>query len=203
MRPFDQFPIDVQKTLLALEEQDQKERINGHDISIRLRQIPRETGEFLYLFISSLVNKQTFLGLEIGFSGGYSTIWQGIALKMKKMGQLYSLDHDPKKFHLASRNIALTELIDYVKLFNVDAKSYIMKFNEKFDYVFLDAEKEEYLEFYNLLRNKTHSGTVLVADNVISNEEDVKDFLTAIHNDDQVTSIINPVGKGLAIVRWV
>ncbi len=202
MRPFKLFPTNIQEILMSLEEKDREERKSRLEISIRLRQIPRETGEFLFQFLLSIVNKKTFVGLEIGSSGGYSTIWQGVALKMKNMGHLYSLDHDPKKYQVALKNITASQLMDYVTLRNVDAKTYINESSENFDYIFLDAEKEDYFEFYNLLKENTHSGTVLIADNVISHGKDIKNFLTAIHNDKQVTSIINPVGKGLAIVRW-
>ncbi|UCE14048.1 MAG: class I SAM-dependent methyltransferase [Candidatus Heimdallarchaeota archaeon] len=203
MRPFDSFPSNIQNILVMLEEQDRKEREDGLDRLKRLRQIPRETGEFLYQFLMILVPQyQHFVGLEIGTSGGYSTLWQAMALVESGKGKLISLDHDPKKCQIASKNIQNTIASEYITLIQADAKDYIQKCQESIYYVFLDAEKEDYVEFYELLVNRLPSGAILIADNVISHEKDLNDFLNRIQNDQRVSTIILPVGKGLALVRW-
>jgi predicted O-methyltransferase YrrM len=81
LQPFDLLPSTVQKILIRLEEKDRKEREAGLDRLERLRQILRETGEYLLQFLITFSRQfPNFLGLEIGTSGGYSTIWQGMAL---------------------------------------------------------------------------------------------------------------------------
>ncbi len=204
MQPFDLFPTSLQKILVKLEDQDRKEREAKLDRMQRLRQIPRETGEFLYQFLTSFVPQfPQFIGLEIGSSGGYSTLWQGMALVTSACGKLISLDHDPKKYRLAYENIKATGIDQYVTLSQGDAKDYLKNSQGKFSYVFLDAEKEDYLEFFMLLKDHVSSGTVLIADNVISHKDDVLNFLEMIHEDCRVSSIILPVGQGLAYVRWI
>lgn len=204
MRPFDLLPTSLQKILVKLEDQDRKEREAKLDRMQRLRQIPRDTGEFLYQFLTSFVPQfPNFLGLEIGSSGGYSTLWQGMALLASGHGKLISLDHDPKKYRLAYENINTTEINQYITLIQGDAKEYLKKGKAKYSYVFLDAEKEDYLEFFNLLTDHVSSGTVLIADNVISHKEYLNDFLASIQRESKVSSSIFPVGKGLAFVRWI
>ena len=202
MKPFDLLPSYIQEVLVKLEEQDTKERAAGAHISKRLRQIPRETGEYLYSFLTSLIAKPSFVGLEIGGSGGYSGIWQGAACQAKRMGKLYSIENDTRKNEIARENVKNARLEQHLELINADAKRYISDFTGKFDYIFLDAEKEDYSTYYRLLDRKVHPGTVLIADNVISHANDMEDFLKAITRDPMVITYILPVGKGLAIVTW-
>jgi len=98
LKPFDLIPIEFQKILKTLEEQDQRERNENLKRSLRLRQIPRVTGEFLiqFLLIHAPSFSEEFVGIEIGTSGGYSTLWQGLALHNLGYGQLVSLDNDPR-----------------------------------------------------------------------------------------------------------
>lgn len=204
LRPFDTFSSSIQNILIKLEEQDRKEREEGLDRAKRLRQIPRETGEFLYQFLIIFVPQfPHFIGLEIGTSGGYSTLWQSMALVTCGKGKFTSLEHDPKKYQIARKNIQNTVASEYVALVQADAMEYIKKCQKRINYVFLDAEKEDYIDFYELLVNRLPSGAVLIADNVISHEIDLNDFLNRVQNDRRVLTTILPVGKGLALVRWL
>ena len=143
MQPFDLFPTSLQKILVKLEDQDRKEREAKLDRMQRLRQIPRETGEFLFQFLTTFTPQfSNFVGLEIGTSGGYSTLWQGMALVTNGHGKLISLDNDPTKHQLASENIKSTEVSKYVELIQGDAKDYLKKSKERFSYVFMDCEKD-------------------------------------------------------------
>ena len=203
MKPFDLLPSPVQNILIRLEEKDRKERDAGLDRLKRLRQIPRETGEFLFQFLMSFSRQfPDFLGLEIGTSGGYSTLWQGMALVRNGQGKLISLDLDPKKYQLASQNITSTGVSQFVELIHGDAKDYLKETRNQFNYVFMDCEKEDYLYFFKQLVNRLTHG-VLIADNVISHADDVQEFIELVNSDSRVSSIILPIGKGLALVQWL
>ena len=95
MKIFDSLNDIEKETLIKLEEQDTKEREQELDKSVRLRQIPRETGEFLFNLLSGLIssNPGNWNGLEIGGSGGYSTMWQGLALKKQSIVKGYISRH--------------------------------------------------------------------------------------------------------------
>ncbi|MFX0211453.1 MAG: O-methyltransferase [Candidatus Hodarchaeota archaeon] len=204
MKPFDLFPSSLQKILIKLEERDKKEREAGLGRFQRLRQIPRETGEFLFQFLTVFsLQFPEFVGLEIGTSGGYSTLWQGMALAINDLGRLISLDHDPKKYQLASENISSSEVGKYVTLIQGDAKKYLTKSRKRFNYVFMDCKKEDYVYFFNYFITRLTSGSVLIADNVISHADDMPDFIEQIKNHTRVSSIILPIGSGLAFIRWL
>ncbi|MFX0114310.1 MAG: O-methyltransferase [Candidatus Hodarchaeota archaeon] len=197
--------LSTQKVLLRLEEQDHAEREAKLDVSVRLRQIPRATGEFLYLFLASHAQKYfpRFLGLEIGSSGGYSTIWQGQALQALGHGKLISLDIDPRKIRLAQENIKEANCIKHLEVVQANAKDYLQRSPyQNFHYVFLDAEKEDYLQYYEMLVEKwLPKDAVIIADNVISHGEDLGDFLERVDNDDRVMNTTLPIGKGLSLIR--
>ncbi|MHA2202971.1 MAG: O-methyltransferase [Candidatus Hodarchaeales archaeon] len=204
MQPFDLLPLSVQKILIKLEEKDRKEREAGLDRLQRLRQIPRETGEFLFQFLMTFSSQfPDFVSLEIGTSGGYSTIWQGMALAKNGRGRLISIDHDPLKYQLASENVKSTGVSQFVELIQGDAKDYLKKCQERFSYVFMDCEKEDYAYFFNFLVDRLTRGSVLIADNVISHADDLQDFVKNIRNDSRVSSVILPIGSGLAFIRWI
>jgi len=205
LRPFDFLSPNIQKILLKLEDQDRKEREANLDRFLRLRQIPRETGEFLFQFLSSYARLSNFTGIEIGTSGGYSTLWQGIALSNNGQGLLISLDNDPRKYQCAFENIKGTSVAKFVKLIQCDAKKYLQDLtNQEIHYVFLDAEKEDYQDYYNILANSEciSNNMVLIADNVISHAKELKEFLETVQEDPKVSSIILTIGQGLSFIRW-
>jgi hypothetical protein len=71
MHPFDNFPENVKNVLLKLETRDSRERKEGTERKIRLRQIPRESANFLFLNVVQLANtsNRSLKGLEVGSSG--------------------------------------------------------------------------------------------------------------------------------------
>ncbi|MFW9905286.1 MAG: O-methyltransferase [Candidatus Thorarchaeota archaeon] len=204
MQPFDLLPSPVQKILINLEEKDRKERDAGLDRLKRLRQIPRETGEFLFQFLMTFsLQFPDFLGLEIGTSGGYSTLWQGMALVRNGHGRLISIDHDPKKYKMANENVLSTEASQFVELIHGDAKDFLKKSQNTFNYVFIDCEKEDYCYFFESLVNRLTPGTVLIADNVISHADYMEGFINQIKCNSKVSSVILTIGSGLAFTRWI
>lgn len=204
MRPFDLLSSKTKEVLLKLEERDAQERIDETEGSIRLRQIPRESGEFLYQFLTIHASRFDLLGIEIGSSGGYSTIWQALALESNGQGTLISLEIDPIKVKLAEKNLKNADITQFAIVIQTDAKRYLKNLpRTHLHYVFLDAEKEDYLDYYKLISPHMRSGSVMIADNMLSHEEDMTEFLNVIYQDTRVSGLVLPVGKGLALVRWL
>lgn len=203
MEVFASLPEKTRSLLEELEQKDREERNAELPKEVRLRQIPRVTGLFLYHLLLTHVPRfgPTFNGLEVGTSGGYSTIWQALSLSHLGFGLLQSLDVDPSKTEMAQRNISAANLGSYVRLQNEDLGSFIASnLSSPLHYVFLDAEKEDYVRHFQLVKPKLVRGGLLVADNVVSHGEDMKDFLTLLPTDPDVMASIIDVGKGLALV---
>ncbi len=102
--------------------------------------------------------------LEIGTLIGYSAILMG--KELEPAAQLITIEIDPDEAQVAEDNIRKAEIPPTVKILVGDALEILPKLKGKFDLVFLDAEKSEYLDYLKLVEAKLHSGSVVVADNV-------------------------------------
>lgn len=207
LHPFDTLEKNITEVLETLEKQEEYETTSKLDKTVRLRQIPRETGEFLYqsLYHFGNLNKEPITGIEIGTSGGYSGIWQALGLRRigKQNSKILSLENDPKKLEMATKNIKTCNLHDYLEIIDVDARKYLEKQKEskkKFNYFFIDAEKEDYAYYYKMAKELAVKNAILYADNVISHKSELGEFLDLITKDKDVITTIIPIGKGLAEV---
>lgn len=215
LQPFETLEQNTCRLMESLEKQDIDEREKNLETKVRLRQIPRETGEFLFQSIYQIgkLSNKTLKGIEIGTSGAYSTIWQALAFQKigKEGSKLLTLEIDPKKIALAKKNIHICNLESQIEIVEGDAKQFLKKQKEsdnKYDYFFLDAEKEDYAYYYPLIKEIASDNAIMYADNVISHKEYLKGFLDLIEKDKDVLSTVIPIGKGVAKVifpqtqRW-
>jgi predicted O-methyltransferase YrrM len=107
--------------------------------------------------------------LEIGTLGGYSTIWMGRALPPD--GQLITLEIDPGHAAVARQNLARAQLSDRVQLWLAPAAASLAKLAaehvEPFDLIFIDADKASSDAYFLAALDLSHSGTLIVVDNVV------------------------------------
>ena len=183
---------EIIELLKDLEAMDAVERVEGLPSSARMRNITPDVGLFLNILVKA--TKATSI-LEIGTSNGYSTIWLGLATQ-ENNGQLITLEVDPRKVKLAKENLEKAGLVNTVKLIEGDAKETLRILEKEFDFVFLDAEKEDYLEFFHLIFPKLKKGGVIVADNVISHAEDLKEYVDFVRANPNTQSVLVPIGRG-------
>ena len=123
-------------------------------------------GKFLYI-LAKLVRARRIL--EIGTLGGYSAIWLGRALP--EDGHMVTLEIDPLHAKVARRNLARAMLLGTVEVREGPALELLPKLieagEEPFDLIFIDADKEAYLEYFELALHLSRPGTLIVADNMI------------------------------------
>ena len=123
-------------------------------------------GKFLYM-LAKLAGARRIL--EIGTLGGYSAIWLGRALP--ENGCLLTLEIDPLHARIARRNLARAMLLGTVVVREGPAPDLLAKLvaagEEPFDLIFIDADKEAYLEYFDFSLKLSRPGTLIVADNVI------------------------------------
>lgn len=139
--------------------------------------------------------------LEIGTLHGYSAILITINILIQKAGKkklnidfennssepiLFTLEKDGEMAQIARSNIENSGLSDKIHLINGDALKEIPKLKSKykFDMVFLDATKTEYLKYLQLIEQYglLNKRAVVVADNVIMYEDEMKDYLDYVRN---------------------
>jgi predicted O-methyltransferase YrrM len=185
----------IRAVLARLEQQDAAERAAGLPAADRSRQVEPTTGRFLF----SLVAPQTDCEvLEIGGSRGYSTIW--LAAGVRHLGgRVLSVEHDPRKIEAWRRNVAEAGLEDWAELVEGDAKEAVPAIDDVFDIVFLDAEKDDYEELFNLALPKLEPGALVVADNVISHQDTLGAYSAARQSDPALESVTVPLDRGLEL----
>ncbi len=168
-------------------------------------------GRFLS-FISKL--HQPKLILEIGTYTGYSALC--LAEGLHPEGKLISIDVNEETSTFANSFIKTTPYANKIELVVADAKEYIQTIKMPLDLVFIDADKKNYLSYYNLIINKLSHGGLIIADNVlwsgkiIMPEHDMDRETLALHEfnkfvqkDERVENLLLPIRDGLMIIKKI
>lgn len=159
--------------------------------------IPRKTGVLINTFIK-MMNIQSVL--EIGTSNGYSGLWISKALKTTG-GKLTTIEYYEKRQSIAIENFRKCGVLDIVRPIQGDACESIQALdeNEKFDLVFIDANKREYVKYFELVKPHLTPKALIIADNIISHAEKVQTFIDAVDADDEFQYEIVEVPGGILI----
>lgn len=160
--------------------------------------------------ISKIISPKKIL--EIGTYTGYSAIC--LCEGMDKDGILHTIDNNKELVKIQNKYFKKANLTNKIVQHSGDAKNIIPTIEEEFDIVFIDADKESYPEYYDLIINKVRSGGIIIADNILWSgkilekvEKDdqatksIIEFNNKIIEDDRVENIILPIRDGLNIVR--
>ncbi len=168
-----------------------------HDRIKRWRSINPEAAALLSFMVLS---KQAKHILEIGTSGGYSTLWLADAAEQTK-GHITSLDIDARRQNVALQHLKNTHLDDTVTLICQDALQFLQENTQSYDVILLDAERKYYVFYWETLsRCLDKSGSALIVDNVISHANEVQDFIQLVADDMRFRHSILSVGAGLLLV---
>ena len=166
-------------------------------------------GRFLS-FISKLQKPQ--LIVEIGTYTGYSALC--LAEGLAENGKLISIDINEETSSYAQSFINKSAYKHQIELVLADAKAFIPTINKPIDLVFIDADKKNYLAYYQLIIEKLNSGGIIIADNVLwsgkiimpESEMDretlaLHEFNKAVQNDARVENMLLPIRDGLMVIR--
>lgn len=158
--------------------------------------IPATDGRLLYDLI---VKNDYKRGLEIGTSNGYSGLWLGLAFQ-KTGGKLITIEIEPRRAKEARKNFIKARLSNVIDSRINDAFREIPTIKGEFDFVFIDAWKPDYLEYYEILRSRIKPGGAITAHNVMNSKWQLKDFLDAINKDPRLeTKIVRSSRSGVSI----
>lgn len=181
-----------------LEKLDTTDRTDGTAHLKRVRQIPPETGKFLALMVSMAPDGNI---IEIGTSAGYSTLWLSLAAATKSQ-KVITFELLEEKIKLAKETFRLAGVEDIVELIEGDARELFANI-ENISFCFLDAEKDDYNSYYDIIIPKLVAGGILIADNVISHQEALEPFVEKAQNDDRVDALVVPIGKGELVCKKI
>ena len=143
-------------------------------------------GNFLAI-ISKLI--KPFNVLEIGTYTGYSTLC--IAKGLNPVGMIHTIDKNEELLQIQNKYFEKSGLRNQIKQYTGDALAIIPKLKFDFDMVFLDADKENYVKYLELISPILKPGGVLLTDNVLWHGK----ILESSENQDRVTRLIDDFNK--------
>lgn len=166
-------------------------------------------GRFLSL-LSKLIQPEMIL--EIGTFTGYATLC--LAEGLKPDGKLITIDTNDETSSIAKKYFAKSDYASQIELRNVDATKEIPKITGPFDLVFIDADKENYSNYFDMVIGKMRKGGLIIADNVLwsgkvlqpvkPNDTEtlaITSFNEKVCADNRVEQLLLPVRDGLMILR--
>lgn len=191
------------EVLEKLEKQSSLEKSRQVDVSSdeRMLAITKETGELLNMLIR-LKNAKNML--EVGMSVGYSTIWCAEAISQNH-GKIITIEQNPKKIKRAKENFQNANVTDSIIIQEGLAMQVLREFNlqekykEFFDFVLIDADKENVIEYFDMILPMVSVGGVIITDNMLYPEkyrEDMKKYALHIQANQDVRTITSPIGNG-------
>jgi len=141
--------------------------------------------------------------LEIGTSNGYSGIWIALGLR-ETGGHLTTLEIDEGRARLAEENFQAAGVASLVTLRRGDALELVPKLHAPFEFVFIDAWKQDYVRYLEMVLPLVPAGGLIVAHNVTDLRDQLQDFIHAVQSNPQLdTRIVNagPGGFSVSIKR--
>jgi predicted O-methyltransferase YrrM len=164
-------------------------------------------GRVLAMF-SQMIRPQVVL--EIGTYLGYSALC--FAEGLEEGGKVITLDVNEETNKVARSFVEKSAFADKIEFHLGSALEIIPELPEMFDLVFIDADKPNYSNYYNLVLESVPSGGFIIADNVLWSgrvlEEEKDENAAALHAfnqmvlaDDRVSNVLFPIRDGLMVVR--
>ncbi len=152
--------------------------------------------------------------LEIGTFSGYATICMARALPND--GKITTIERNDEIEWISKKYFNQAKLDHKICAMTGDALTITPKLDEQFDFVFIDGDKREYLDYYQIIMSKTTENATIIADNVLWDNKIFKpvasnDYMTKgiikfndyVQKDHRVRKIILPLRDGLMILQKV
>ncbi len=175
--------------------------LNNQKNNWRDMNVPASDGQLLYDII---VGKGYTDALEIGTSTGHSSIWIAWALS-KTGGKLITIEIDESRHKEALANFRETGLSEYIDARLADAHELVNELKGPFDFVFSDADKDWYTNYFKAVDPKLESGGCFTAHNVRPpgsgrrGMAGAQEYLKYVQSLDNYTTTVDSSGSGLAI----
>ena len=185
-------PPEVASVMAELKARDMADRADGTSHGARLRAISPEVGQLL-LALALAIRASTIV--EVGTSGGYSTLWLAVAAT-RTGGEVITFEVDPAKVVLARASFRAAGVESVVELREGDGGDGLARMPGLADLVFIDSEKSDYVRLLEPAIAALRPGGLLVADNLISHESELVEFRARALSDPRLSGLVVPIGKG-------
>jgi len=163
----------------------------------------------LLTMISKMLNPEKIL--EIGTFTGYATLC--LAEGLPDHGKITTLDVNEDLAYLPKKYFAESKFSQQIDFKINDAKEFLKNSEDFFDLIFVDADKENYAEYFRLIKPRTKSGSVVMFDNVLwygkvleenpkqKSTQAIKELNDLIAKDEDFENLILPLRDGVNFLR--
>jgi len=194
----------IQNVLSRLEKDIDYENSHRDEVPSekRLNCISKNIGTFYNIMLKSIHAKNI---LEIGMSVGYSGLWFADAIMSSNQdGQIITIDREQFKIDSATRNFEEAGVSSLIKIREGEARKILHEIKEEFgenyfDFIFIDADKESYIEYFDLCLPLVRKGGIIGADNILFPErfnEMMADYLSHVRSNPNIQSVTVPIDNG-------
>ena len=152
--------------------------------------------------------------LEIGTYTGYGTLC--LAEGLSNGGKIFTIDRNEELLKIQNKYFELSGKRDKIIQLTGNAKDILKNLDESYDIVFIDADKENYIEYFNLVSERLNNNGIIISDNVLwsgkvlnspsKNDEETNiliEFNKTLNEDERFETIILPLRDGLSISRLI
>ncbi|NWJ43523.1 O-methyltransferase [Marine Group I thaumarchaeote] len=197
----------IQNVLSRLEKDIDYENSHRDEIlgEKRLNCISKNIGMFYNTLLMSINAKKI---LEIGMSVGYSGLWFADAVMLNTQsesnGKIITIEREKFKIDNATQNFEEAGVGSLIKIREGEARKILREIKEEFsenyfDFIFIDADKESYIEYFDLCLPLVRKGGIIGADNILFPErfnEMMADYLSHVKSKPNVQSVTVPIDNG-------
>jgi len=183
---------EVEKKILSVLDDMDKNQRRG------MMNVPISDGRLLRLLTEAIGAKHV---VEIGTSNGYSGNWICLALQ-KTGGKLTTYEIDARRASLARENFKRAGADKLVTLVEGDAHKEVTKLKEPIDLLFIDADKEGYVDYLNKLSPLVRPGGLIVAHNIRmggGRGSGIQDYVKAVTTNPDMETIFYQQGAGVSV----
>ena len=152
--------------------------------------------------------------LEIGTYTGYGTLC--LAEGLLNGGKIFTIDRNEELLKIQNKYFKMSGKRDKIIQLTGNAKDILENLDESYDIVFIDADKENYIEYFNLVSERLNNNGIIISDNVLwsgkvlnspsKNDEETNiliEFNKTLNEDKRFETIILPLRDGLSISRLI
>ena len=195
----------IQNVLSRLEKDIDYENSHRSEVPSeeRLNCISKNIGMFYNILLKSIGAKRI---LEIGMSVGYSGLWfaDAVMSSTQSDGQIITIDREKFKIDKATQNFDEAGVSSLIKIREGEARKILHKVREEFgenyfDFIFIDADKESYIEYFDLCLPLVRKGGIIGADNILLPErfnDMMTNYLEYVRSNPNVQSVTVPIDNG-------
>ena len=158
--------------------------------------ITADTGIFFSVLLKAIKARRI---LEVGTSAGFSTLWFADAMGKNHSTRIITIEMNPQKVERALKNFKEAGVDKIIEIKQGIALDLLRKLKGKFDFVFLDADKENIIRYFDIVLPMVRIGGIIAADNMLYPDHfrpAMRKYARHVHSKPNIQSVTVPIGMG-------